>query len=306
MTHSGELVALVVSILWTTSAIVSEVVSKRLGVLAANVSRMILALSIVGTILLVGGGMHLIVESDMHAWSWLLASGFVGYTFGDFCLYRGYDIIGSRYTQLLMTLAAPFAAITSWAMLDEQMSAMGILGMLLTLLGIGMTILGKGDNEHKHNIALKLPVRGVVFGVLAALGQGVGLVLSKIGVTYMATDGGAFMSSFAGTFIRGIAGLSGFLVLLFMRKQQGNLRRAFEGTTPSYLIAATLCGPTIGVSLSLLAVQLTNVGIAQTIMSTTPILILLPTYLIYHQPLTTRAVVGTIISVVGVSLFFVH
>jgi drug/metabolite transporter (DMT)-like permease len=169
-----------------------------------------------------------------------------------------------------------------------------------------MTILGKGDNEHKHNIALKLPVRGVVFGVLAALGQGVGLVLSKIGVTYMATDGGAFMSSFAGTFIRGIAGLSGFLVLLFMREQQGNLRRAFEGTTPSYLLAATLCGPTIGVSLSLLAVQLTNVGIAQTIMSTTPILILLPTYLIYHQPLTTRAVVGTIISVVGVSLFFVH
>ncbi len=305
MTHSGEIVALIVSMLWTTSAIVSEVTSRRLGVLAANAFRMILSLSFIGIILFIGGGMHLIVESDARAWGWLLASGFVGYTFGDFCLYRGYDIIGSRYTQLLMTLAAPFAALVGWIILGEQLTFMVLLGMLLTLTGIGMTILGKGDNEEHHRIALKLPLRGVVFGVLAAVGQGVGLVLSKMGVTHLATDGGAFMSSFAGTFIRGIAGLSGFLVLLFWRGKQRDMRKGFQGNTPIFLIAAAICGPTIGVSLSLLAVQLTNVGIAQTIMSTSPILILLPTYIIYHQPLTIKSVIGTIISVVGVSMLFI-
>ena len=53
-----------------------------------------------------------------------------------------------------------------------------------------------------------------------------------------------------------------------------------------------------------MAVQYTAAGIASTIMAMTPILILLPSYWLFRQPIPLRNVVGAVISVFGVSLFF--
>jgi drug/metabolite transporter (DMT)-like permease len=70
------------------------------------------------------------------------------------------------------------------------------------------------------------------------------------------------------------------------------------------MLITVLSGPFVGVGLSLMAVQHTAAGIASTLMATTPILILLPSRWLFHQPLTMRAVLGAAISCVGVSLFF--
>ena len=69
-------------------------------------------------------------------------------------------------------------------------------------------------------------------------------------------------------------------------------------------IATTVFGPFVGVGFSLMAVQYTAAGIASTLMAMTPIIILLPSYWLFHQKITWRAVLGAVISVVGVSLFF--
>ena len=70
------------------------------------------------------------------------------------------------------------------------------------------------------------------------------------------------------------------------------------------LVIAVLSGPLIGVGFSLMAVQYTAAGIASTLMATTPIIILLPSYYMFHQKITLKGVIGAVISVVGVSLFF--
>ncbi|MEG1544659.1 MAG: EamA family transporter, partial [Tannerellaceae bacterium] len=64
-------------------------------------------------------------------------------------------------------------------------------------------------------------------------------------------------------------------------------------------------GPFLGVSFSLMAVQYTEAGIASTLMALTPILILLPAFFLFHQKVTIREIIGAIISVIGVSLFFI-
>ncbi len=53
-----------------------------------------------------------------------------------------------------------------------------------------------------------------------------------------------------------------------------------------------------------MAVQYTEAGIASTLMALTPIIIILPSYWLFHQKITWKAVVGAVISVIGVSLFF--
>ena len=70
------------------------------------------------------------------------------------------------------------------------------------------------------------------------------------------------------------------------------------------MLTAVISGPFVGVGFSLMAVQYTAAGIASTIMATTPILILLPSYYLFHQKITWKGFIGACISVVGVSLFF--
>jgi len=69
-------------------------------------------------------------------------------------------------------------------------------------------------------------------------------------------------------------------------------------------VATTIFGPFVGVGCSLMAVQYTAAGIASTLMALTPIIIILPARWLFGQPITLKSVVGAIISVVGVSLFF--
>ena len=64
-------------------------------------------------------------------------------------------------------------------------------------------------------------------------------------------------------------------------------------------------GPFLGVSFSLVAVQHTSAGIAATLMSIVPVLIILPSVILFKQKVTLREIVGAVISVAGVSLFFV-
>lgn len=304
MTYLGELISIGVAFSWTATALLSEYGSKRLGNLTLNVLRMALALLFAMVLFGVITGSILPPGASAKAAGWMLLSGLVGYVIGDFCLFQCYIIIGSRYGQLFMTLAPLAAALMAWVTLGQQMGAMSIVAMLVTLLGISISVLGRG--EH-HKVSLKLPLNGVLFAIGAAVCQGVGLVLSKIGMDHYETmaDMPEWLVPFSANFYRCVAGIIGFLILLYYRDEMGSLREAVhDGKGLSVATATTIFGPFVGVGFSLMAVQYTAAGIASTLMAMTPIIILLPSYWLFHEKITWRSVVGAIISVFGVSLFF--
>lgn len=304
MTYLGELISIGVAFSWTATALLSEYGSKRLGNLTLNVLRMALALLFAMVLFGVMTGSILPPGASAKAAGWMLLSGLVGYVIGDFCLFQCYIIIGSRYGQLFMTLAPLAAALMAWVTLGQQMGAMSIVAMLVTLLGISISVLGRG--EH-HKVSLKLPLNGVLFAIGAAVCQGVGLVLSKIGMDHYEAmaDMPEWLVPFSANFYRCVAGIIGFLILLYYRGEMGSLREAMhDGKGLSVATATTIFGPFVGVGFSLMAVQYTAAGIASTLMAMTPIIILLPSYWLFHEKITWRSVVGAIISVFGVSLFF--
>lgn len=304
MTYIGELISIGVAFSWTATALLSEFGSKRLGNLTLNVLRMGLALVFSLVLFVVVTGNPLPPGASAEAAGWMLLSGVVGYVIGDFCLFQCYIIIGSRYGQLFMTLAPLAAALMAWITLGQQMTGMSILAMLITLAGIGISVLGRG--EH-HKVGLKLPLNGVLFAIGAAMCQGIGLVLSKIGMDHYEATANMldWLVPFSANFYRCVAGIIGFTLLLYFRKGLDPLREAMhdkKGLTVA--TATTVFGPFVGVGFSLMAVQYTAAGIASTLMAMTPIIILLPSYWLFHQKITWRAVAGAVISVVGVSLFF--
>jgi drug/metabolite transporter (DMT)-like permease len=71
-----------------------------------------------------------------------------------------------------------------------------------------------------------------------------------------------------------------------------------------YVLIMSLFGPVVGVSLSLMAVRYTDAGIASTLMALTPVLILIPSAVFDKQRIRFKEVVGVLVSMTGVALFF--
>ncbi|MCR4994242.1 MAG: DMT family transporter [Bacteroidales bacterium] len=333
----GEILSIIVAVTWTITALCAEVASRRMGQLQMNFLRMAASLVILALILWVATGSPLPQGMGVSAILWLLASGVVGYVFGDYCLFSSYELAGSRFGQLFMTLAPVFSALAAWVLLGETLTAQALLGIVVTLSGIAIVVRKRkkkkvpessptaadggtstltADSGASTPTAVNgststpslpkrrgpLPPKAYLFGIGAAMGQGFGIVLSKVGMGLCETTP---LLPMAATMVRGVAGLIGFGIAYYLK---GNRARMHEGlhdrTTMTAAAGAIITGPVIGVSLSLLAVQLAPAGIASTLMALTPVFILWPTRWLFHQPITARDLFGTLVAVLGVALFF--
>ena len=309
MNHLGEAISLIVAVSWTVTALFADKASHRLGSMTANVLRLCMAFVFLGVLLWVTIGHPYPVYATPEAWLWLALSAIVGYVFGDWCLFNCYLSIGARFGQLFMTLAPPMASIAGWRILGESLTWKSWVAMAVTLSGIAISILSRGEG---HTVKLTLPFKGVLLGLGAGLGQGVGLVLSKMGMQHyenaIPADAPQLMGAmlpFASTMIRAFIGAAGFLALMTFQKGLPQLRAAVHDRVGmKYALIMTLFGPVLGVSLSLLAVQYTSAGIASTLMALTPVLILIPYAFIYKQRIKAREVLGVFVSMLGVALFF--
>ena len=309
MNHLGEAISLIVAVSWTVTALFADKASHRLGSMTANVLRLCMAFVFLGVLLWVTIGHPYPVYATPEAWLWLALSAIVGYVFGDWCLFNCYLSIGARFGQLFMTLAPPMAAIAGWIILGESLTWKSWVAMAVTLSGIAISILSRGEG---YTVKLTLPFKGVLLGLGAGLGQGVGLVLSKMGMQHyenaIPADAPQLMGAmlpFASTMIRAFIGAAGFLALMTLQKGLPKLRAAVhDGVGMKYALIMTLFGPVLGVSLSLMAVQYTSAGIASTLMALTPVLILIPYAFVYKQRIKAREVLGVFVSMLGVALFF--
>ena len=310
--YTGEILAIIAAVSCTVTALIGDIASHRIGAQTLNLFRMALSLVFLGILLRIVVGSPYPVYADAPTWFWLTLSGLVGFVFGDFCLFNSYVVFGSLYGQLFMTLAPPVAGIVGWLMLGEIMSWHSWLAMLVTLTGIAICILVRGEKGNRHKVRLKLPLRGILFGIGAGVGQGVGIVLSKIGLGHYsaaipdsAPEAMSSMVPFAGTFIRALAGFVGFLTIITIEGSMGRVKSALsdrKGLT--FATLTTLFGPVLGVSLSLMAVQKAEVGIVSTLFALTPVLIIAPYSIIHHQKITVKEIFGTLVSITGVAMFF--
>lgn len=292
----GEIAALCTAIFWTITALAFESASLKVGSLSVNIIRLFLAFFFLGLYTLFTRGLFLPTDASIDNWIWLLISGLVGFVFGDLFLFKSYTIIGSRFAMLIMTLVPPITALFGWIIIGEKLTMYGYIGMSLTFIGISMAIFSKEGKNEK--ISLKLSPKGILFAFGGALGQALGLVLSKFGMEDY--------DPFAATQIRIIAGIVGFVVLVSILKRWRRVNDALHHKQGmKRIMLGSFFGPFLGVSFSLLAVKYTETGIASTIMALVPILIIPPAILLYKQKVTVIEIIGSLISVCGVALFFI-
>jgi len=299
--HTGEIAALITAMFWTITALSFEAASKRIGSLVVNLLRLIVGFAFLSVFAWIYRGYLFPVDATGSAWLILIISGLIGFTFGDLCLFQSFVVIGARISMLLMALAPPMTALISWIFLGEKMTAMGVAGMFVTITGIALVVLRREDvprkPEGRRKFRFNYPVWGILLGLGGAIGQSTGLVLSKYGMKDY--------DPFASAQIRVMAGIAGFIILFFILGLWKNTYRALSDRRALGLLSlGAFFGPFLGVSFSLLAVQHANTGIAATIMAIVPVLIIPPSILLFKEKVTIKEILGAILAVGGVALFF--
>ena len=297
MTFIGEIAALFTSFCWSISAIGFTQSTQRVGSLVTNRVRVLLALSLLILINAILYGQPIPLHAGASRWAWLGVSGVIGLSLGDAFLFQAYKEIGPRLGLLLLSLAPLFGAAIAWIFFGQSLNLLQIAGMCITLAGISWVVLAR-PKEQADNVR-KATRRGVLFGVLAALGQATGLVFSQQGMT------GNF-SPFAGTLIRMFAAVAALWIVAGFQKQAGStvvaMRR--QPAALGWVAFGALFGPVLGVSASLLAVQHADIGVASTLMALPPVFMLPISYFFMKERFGWQVVAGTLIAIAGVALLF--
>jgi len=295
MPHPGEFAALFTAFCWSITVLCFEKAGKRVGSLPVNIIRLFFGLFFLSIFCFFYRGYLLPSDASGFAWFWLGLSGVVGFSLGDLFLFKAFVMIGSRIAMLMMTLVPPMTALIGWVLLGEILTAANWLGMTLTIIGIALVILEKkpGNNSFTFN----RPVAGLLYAFGGAMGQAVGLVLSKYGMKEY--------DPFASTQIRIIAGIAGFLVLFTLLGKWNRVQSALrDRTAMKYTASGSFFGPFLGVSFSLVAVQYTVTGVASTIMSITPVLLIPPAIFLFKEKISSREILGAFIAICGVGILF--
>ncbi len=291
----GEIAALFTAICWAFTSIFFSVSGKLVGSAVVNRIRLLFAAILLALAHYIIYGSFLPMDASLERWGVLGLSGIIGLALGDALLFQAYVLIGPRITTLLMALAPVFGTLVAWFFLDEILTIPVLVGISITIAGVAWVVLEKG-NGHSAERQSHL-ISGVLLGLGASVCQALGLILSKVGLA-----GG--YSALSGVEIRILVAM---IAIWFYSALRGQLRPTVETLRAKPIALAWIgggatFGPFIGVWLSLIAVQLSPVGVASTLMALSPVIVMPLSVIFFREKISPRAVFGTIAAMIGVAV----
>jgi drug/metabolite transporter (DMT)-like permease len=226
----------------------------------------------------------------------LVLSAIVGIVFGDSFLFKAFQKIGARISMLIMTLSPAISAVLAYIFLQELLSCWVIIGMIVTICGIALVILERTPGPSSYTITKA----GLLCALLGALGQGGGIVLAKKAFAEGPIHG------LVAALIRISAALVVMLPPAIMTGRYTNPVRVFRKNRKILipLLIGSFFGTYLGITLSLVAVAHTKVGIASTLIATSPVVMLPMVRIAHKEILSWKAIVGAFVAVGGVAMLF--
>jgi drug/metabolite transporter (DMT)-like permease len=303
MANLGQLAAIMTSLFFSFSSTFFTFATRKFGSMVVNRLRLVMAAILLIMIHRLLFGSSLPLNAGADRWFWLGLSGITGLVLGDVFLFQAYKQIGPHLTMLMMSLAPAIAALVAWLFLKETLKPVEIAGIMLTIGGIAWVVMDRngGIKNGSNGVYSKLYLSGILFGLAAAAGQAIGLVLSKRGMV------GNFSAISANLIRMVIAAITIWVITLFQGQAKPTLEQiSRHGNSVWFIVAGMIAGPILGVSFSLYAVQNANVGIASTLMALPPIFLLPISYLVFKEHIGLPAISGTILALTGVAILFLN
>ena len=298
MRYAGELAALGTAVSWSIGSNFFAAAGQRMGSVVLNRLRISTACVLLSLALLATRGAPWPVWATGAQVGWLAASGLVGFVFGDTWYFRSLVILGPGRAALLASSGPIFTMGFAALLLHEHPGPLALVGTAMTLAGIAW-VLRERERGHVAHVEGSAAM-GVIAGLLAALGQAGGYVLSK---TALKTG----IDPLSATLIRvSAAALAIWLLATVERAIPAMLGALRDRRAAAFMFGGAVFGPFLGVTLSLTAIRYIDTGVAASITAIYPIFTLLIAARFHREPLTWKVLLGALVAVAGVVVLFLR
>jgi drug/metabolite transporter (DMT)-like permease len=291
--YTGEVAALTAALVWAIASSIYAAVGKQVPPLSLNLAKGAIAIVLISLTLALRS-MNL---PDVPVWAiaLLLLSGAIGIGLGDTAFFTSLNCLGARRGLLLESLAPPITALIALIALQEQLTVLAWAGIMLTMAGVAWVVVERTPNTSTFQFR---PRQGIISGMLAALGQASGAVLSR--ATLSGTDIDPLWSSL----LRLLGGVLVLLVLITVQRQQHGLIVVARSRQLLTTVAiAAFLGTYLAIWLQQTALKFTEAGISQALGATSPLFVI-PIALWTGDRVSLRAIIGMAIALSGVWLLF--
>jgi drug/metabolite transporter (DMT)-like permease len=191
-------------------------------------------------------------------------------------------------------------ALLAIPVLGEHLGPLAWLGMAMTLAGIAWVLRERRHREGAPDHVEGSWMVGVTAGVLGALGQSGGYVISKLALR-------TGIDALPATVIRVAAAA---VAIWTIAAAQGAVRPTLatlrDRRAAAFMAAGAALGPFLGVTMSLVALQFIEAGVAASITAIYPIFTILIASRAHHEKLSWRTLAGAAIAVAGVVVLFLR
>lgn len=293
MQYIGELSALAAAMAWAICAVITERTTQQIKANDLNLFVKLAGLLLISLIIPFTGGSLIPLGVTPAAWFWLILSGVIGFAVGDSFLFQAYQLIGAKVTLMIFSLAPIITAFFGWIIFGEALTLYVFLGMALVLFGLFLVVMEGGGGK----IRLRFSGKGILVAIAAAVGQAVGVILSKQGM-------GA-IDAMTTTQIRLIGGVAAMLVMYLKARSQPDWNVFRDQKLAAVTLFNSFLGTVVGVTLSMVAIANTLAAVASTLMAVTPVMVLPISFLFLKQKMDWREVAGALLSVLGIAVLFI-
>ncbi|MCB1054561.1 MAG: DMT family transporter [Acidobacteria bacterium] len=302
----GQVASLAAALCWSVSVTLFRAPIAEHGARAVNLAKSLLATVLLGTTMLAAGQGRELIEAPRYALGLITVSALLGMTMGDTALFSAVHRVGVHRALLLQTLSPVFAAFFAFVLYGEHPSPGQLLGAVVVLAGVVLVVAPRRRDPRSPALTssgaaagpppsrVSANAAGVAFGVLAAFGQGTGVVLAKAGMRDI-----PFLPA---SFLRlGVAAL-GLLALLGLSSRLGVARSVLAPAALRRLAAPTLIGTYLGILLMMAGIAFAPAALAAVLLSTSPVFSLFIDAKVSGAPITARGLLGTLLAVLGVAV----
>lgn len=295
MTFLGEFAAIGAAVVWAVATWIYSQFSHQFSAMQLNIIKGVLASTMM---LLVMPFIPMPAVELKSSYVLILGiSGVIGIAIGDSAYFASLKRIGAGKTLLLESLAPPLSGVLALMFLGTALGFQSWLGVVITTVAVTAVVFQPNGNGNE-----KTSLSGIGFGLVASVCQATGVVISHFALVQ------GDLPPLLGAFIRLTIGVAvvACLVPLLEKKpyrsmvQQG---RTMKAVSWYWLIAAIFVGTFLALWLQQIALKHANPAVAQTLIATSPLFILI-IYAVRGEQISRRSVVGTLCALLGISLFF--
>lgn len=288
----GEIAAVSAAIMWAIGSLLFGRIGRD-GVPAGvmNLGKLVIAGSALAITALARTGHVVPLGAPTSALLLLAVSGVVGLTIGDTAYFGSMIALGVPRAILLLSSAPVFAALGGFLWLGERLDARALAGMALVFAGIALVVL-RPDPTRKEGVG-----RGIALGVVAALGQAAGSLLSRramqVGLDPLAAAVGRIL----------VGGVGLYAIAIVTRDAGSWTRALLVRRTFVRIGVAAMIGTYCGIWLAQTSLLLSrSTGVSTTLLATSPVFALPIAHVVGQEKMTLRSAIGVLVAIAGIAL----